>query len=65
MLAKKLFKNVDTKKLSAVPSDPYGNRYLKFLKEYVVRKSMRGKNKDEYLLKQVEKINQQLKQYLA
>jgi hypothetical protein len=51
VLAKKLFKNVDTKKLSAVPSDPYGNRYLGFMKDYVIRKSMHGKNKDEYLLK--------------
>ena len=65
VLAKKLFKQVDTKKLSAVPSDPYGQRYLNFMKSYVIRKSMHGENKDEYLLKQVEHINQQLKQFLA
>ena len=35
MIAKKLFKNVNTKNLSAVPPDPYGERFIKFMKEFV------------------------------
>ena len=34
-MAKKLFKNADPKKLSAVPSTPYGERFLKFMKNSV------------------------------
>lgn len=33
VLAKKLFKNADPKRLSATPPDPYGCRFIKFMKE--------------------------------
>ena len=33
VLAKKLFKNADPKRLSATPPDPYGSRFIKFMKE--------------------------------
>jgi len=35
VMAKKLFKNADLSKLSAMPSDPYGNRFIKFMKDFV------------------------------
>lgn len=33
VFAKKWFKNADPKKLSAVPPDPYGSRFVRFMKE--------------------------------
>ena len=35
VLAKKVFKNADTKKLSAVNSEIYGDRFIKFMKNCV------------------------------
>lgn len=35
VLAKKLFKNADPSKLSAVPPDPYADRFSKFMKDTV------------------------------
>ena len=40
VLAKRLFKHADPQKLSAVPPDPYGNRFLKFMKESVFQPDM-------------------------
>ena len=34
-MAKRLFKNADISKLSAVASTPYGNRFIKFMRDYV------------------------------
>lgn len=38
MLAKRVFKNVNTKKLSAVPADPYGDRFIDFMRNSVFEK---------------------------
>jgi hypothetical protein len=45
-LAKKFFKNADTTKLSAVPPDPYGNRFTKFMKD-VFELDTRSVRKDQ------------------
>lgn len=41
VLAKKLFKGADPLKLSATPSDPYGHRFVKFMKNFVFKKSQK------------------------
>mmetsp|Transcript_29895 Transcript_29895/g.45715 ORF Transcript_29895/g.45715 Transcript_29895/m.45715 type:complete len:92 (+) Transcript_29895:2449-2724(+) len=53
--AKRVFKNADPKNLSAVPSDPYGNRFQNFMKEYVFQKSEKEKKADQEKL--VERMN--------
>lgn len=35
VLAKRTFKNADPKKLSAVPPDPYAERFINFMKDEV------------------------------
>jgi len=40
VLAKRVFKNVDPTRLSAVPSDPYGNRFVEFMKNSVFEKPL-------------------------
>lgn len=40
VLAKRVFKNVNVKKLSAVPPDPYGARFIEFMKNSVFEKPM-------------------------
>ena len=48
VLAKKIFKRADPTKLSAVPPDPYGNRFKSFMKNCVFKRS------EKYLAKERE-----------
>ena len=45
-MAKRVFKNADPTKLSAVPPDPYGDRFVKFMKNFVFQKSSALKEKE-------------------
>ena len=46
VMAKRVFKNADPTKLSAVPPDPYGDRFVKFMKNFVFQKSSALKEKE-------------------
>jgi hypothetical protein len=61
VLAKKIFKRADPKKLSAIPSEPYGERFMHFMKSSVFQRSQKFLHKEreeEYLenLKLIEEI---------
>ena len=65
-MAKKLFKRADTKKLSAVPPDPYGNRFIGFMRGSVFQRSQKfqGKERDqeqEEILKQIEEMQKKIR----
>jgi len=47
VMAKRIFKNANPTNLSAVPSEPYGHRFQKFLKDFVLQKSQKLKKKEE------------------
>lgn len=52
VMAKRIFKNADTKKLSAVPSDKYGDRFIKFMKGSVFDKPI-GEEKDNMIRRMI------------
>ena len=58
-IAKKMFKNADPQKISAMPAEPYGNRFLKFMKNTVFefdKKSLQKTNQEtiKELVHQIE-----------
>jgi hypothetical protein len=65
-LAKKLFKRADPKKLSAVPPDPYGQRFIAFMKSSVFQRSQKFLAKEreqeqEEILKQIEEMQKKIR----
>ena len=66
VLAKKLFKRADPKKLSAVPPDPYGQRFIGFMKSSVFQRSQKFLAKEreqeqEEILKQIEEMQKKIR----
>ena len=55
VLAKRIFKNADPKKLSAVPPDPYAERFINFMKDEVFETPQRNQddNEIEIIIKQI------------
>ena len=55
VLAKRIFKNADPKKLSAVPPDRYAERFINFMKDEVFETPQRNQDDNE-----IEKIIKQI-----
>ena len=66
VLAKKLFKNADSSKLSAVPPDPYGNRFIKFMKDFVFQFDAKTEKKNQMDVTQaIKEIEDHIKMQIA
>lgn len=51
VLAKRIFKNADPKKLSAVPPDRYAERFINFMKDEVFETPQ--KNQDDNIIEKL------------
>lgn len=56
VFAKRVFKNADPKKLSAVPPDPYAERFINFMKDEVFEtpQKIQDDNEIEKIIKQIQ-----------
>jgi hypothetical protein len=56
VLAKRIFKKADPKKLSAVPPDPYAERFINFMKDEVFETPQKNQsdNQIELIIKQIQ-----------
>ena len=64
-----MFKGADPLKLSATPSDPYGHRFMKFMKNFVFKKSQKLIEKErledrEGILKGIDLIKLEIQKKL-
>ena len=50
VIAKKLLKNIDTKKLSAVPPDQYGPRFINFMNNVVFQNKFGQEEKTDLIV---------------
>jgi hypothetical protein len=62
VLAKKIFKNVNTKNLSAVPSDPYAHRWINFVRQRVFTKN--AKDEESQRNEEFEKAQKEITDHI-